>query len=165
MTDHKTCIQACHLCPHDEGEWFLQNDMDRYNCEQSDCFDYCVDDSVNGITLRADLHSFFDACGFGLMPLLIKSPFSEACSCDEWLAGLSPDLNITYTVSNLLATFLQLHYNHKTRPMANVRSEFIYARLAYTILQMVAGLFEPRRIFPLKAGLGQETKIVDITAK
>lgn len=42
------------------------------------------------------------------MPLLIKSPFSEACCWDEWLAGLSLALDITYTVSNLLATFFQL---------------------------------------------------------
>lgn len=42
------------------------------------------------------------------MPLLIKSPFLEACSWDEWLAGLSLALDITYTVSNLLATLSQL---------------------------------------------------------
>lgn len=28
--------------------------------------------------------------------------------------------------------------------MANVRSEIIYARLAYTIMQIVAGVFEPQ---------------------
>lgn len=84
MTGHKTCIQTCHISLRYEAECFLQNEMDRYNCEQSDCFDYFVGDSANGINLRADLNSFFDAGGFGLIiPLLIKNPFSEACSLDE----------------------------------------------------------------------------------
>lgn len=71
--------------------------------------------------------------------------------------GPKPSLNITYTVSNLLATFLQLitTTKHALWPMSDPNS--IYARLAYTIWPILAGFFEPqasKEDIPLKSWFG-----------
>jgi HNH endonuclease len=64
ITGHKTSIQACHLCPRSESDWFLRNRMDWYSIDEVTRPKYAIDDSTNGITLRSDLHTEFGANSF-----------------------------------------------------------------------------------------------------
>lgn len=83
--------------------------------------DYYVDDSANGITLRADLHLHFDAGGFVLMPLLMPPRILVL----RWLTG-EPKSDSGYTLHclNLLATFFQLitTTRHALWPMSDLNS-------------------------------------------
>lgn len=149
MTGYTTSIQACHLCPRTQADLFRQNNMDIYNLEEYNRFEYYLDDSANGIILRADLHLHLEAGSFVLMR---KSDSGYTLHC------LKSSVDI-----------LPMFHNHKIHLMTNVRPEFIYARLAYAILLKVGGFLSrpglPKRIIHLKAGSGTETEFVDITAK
>ena len=149
MTGYTTSVQACHLCPRSQADWFRDNRMQTYNDVEYNRIEHVVDDIANGITLREDLHLYFDLGGFVLMP---KSDSGYTLHC------LQPSNDI-----------LPMFHNHKTHPITNVRAEFLYTRLAYAILPKVAFFLSsprhPKSIIRVKADSSFETEIVDISAK
>lgn len=149
VTGYTTSVQACHLCPHSQADWFRDNGMETYNLGEYNRVEHFVDDSANGITLRSDLQLYFDAGGFVLMP---KSDSGYTLHCLQSSGDILP-----------------MFHNHKTHPMTNVRPEFLYTRLAYAILPNVSAFLSsrgpPKRIIRVKADSESETEIVDISAK
>ncbi|KAI9765493.1 MAG: hypothetical protein M1840_007319 [Geoglossum simile] len=149
LTGRQTSIQACHLCPRAEDNWFWRNSMHQYVLEEVTRADYAIDDFTNGITLRADLHIEFDACGFVFMR---KSEHGYTVHC----LRATPDI-------------LPAHHNRQTRPLTTIRPEFIYTRLAYAIFPRVSSFlscgWSLKKVVRLKADSGVETEIVDVAAK
>lgn len=149
VTGYTTSVQACHLCPHSQADWFRKNKMETYNLAEYNRAEHFLDDTANGITLRADLHLYFDAGGFVLMR---KSDSGYTLHCLQSSGDILP-----------------MFHNHKTQLMTNVRPEFLYTRLAYAILPKVSAFLSspglPKRIIRVKAGSAFETEIVDISAK
>src|SRR5436309_5273435 len=112
--------------------------MTRCNIKNITRSHYALDDTANGITLRADHHIEFDALGFVLI-------WKSECG---------------YTIHRMRATS-DILPACQTRPLTTIRPEFIYARLAYAIFPQ---LYDPlgsggslKRVIHLKAGSGTET--------
>ncbi|KAI9767932.1 MAG: hypothetical protein M1839_004313 [Geoglossum umbratile] len=123
--------------------------MHQYALEEVTRADYAIDDSTNGIALRADLRIEFDDRGFVLMR---KSEYGYTVHC----LRTTPDI-------------LPAQHNRQTRPLTTVRPELIYTRLAYAILPRVSSFLSCgrslKRVIRLKAGSGAATEIVDVAAK
>ncbi|KAI9774445.1 MAG: Adenylosuccinate synthetase [Geoglossum umbratile] len=76
--------------------------MHEYALEEVTCASYAIDDSANGVTLRADLHMEFDVCGFVLMR---KSEYGYTIHC----LRATPDV-------------LPAHHNRQTHPLNTLGS-------------------------------------------
>ncbi len=53
-------LERAHLCPQSALEWFNNQEMDRYNINQSLSGANSVDDLANAVALREDVHTAFD---------------------------------------------------------------------------------------------------------
>ena len=69
--DGMCCVSSCvdsleraYLCPQSERDWFLLNSMQLYNSNNSLSPRYFLNDKVNSISLRVDIHRKIDAGGF-----------------------------------------------------------------------------------------------------
>jgi len=153
MSGYHSAVQACHLVPRAESDWFLRNRMDKYNADEVMRGDYALDDSVNAIALRADLHVEFDGLAFVFAP---KSPVGER--------GRGYAIHCLVPTPDTLPTF----HNHLTLPLMAVAPELLYARFAYAIFPrlsaFLAGGWSSKRVVRVKAGTGKDQEIVDVAA-
>ena len=69
--DGMCCVSSCvdsleraHLCRQSEKDWFQLNSMQLYNYNNPLSYKYWLDDKVNSISLRFDIHRKFDARSF-----------------------------------------------------------------------------------------------------
>jgi hypothetical protein len=150
ITGHETSVQACHLCPRSEADWFWRNDMDRYNLDNIRRSDYALDDVANGLILRSDLHQELDAHGFVLMR---KSECGYVVHC----LTATPDI-------------LPAYHNRQTRSITTAVPQFVYARLAYAILPLLSAFLSrgesTKRVIRLKVGgTSSETETLDISTQ
>src|SRR5271155_1210428 len=60
ITSHHTDIQVAHLCPEHERDWFLRSSMATRNTNLTVDPDNRLNDLINVILLRSDLHVAFD---------------------------------------------------------------------------------------------------------
>ncbi|THW72806.1 hypothetical protein D6D18_10321 [Aureobasidium pullulans] len=110
-------IERTHLCPRSEVEWFLDQDMDRYNNSRSLMGNNVVDDLSNSLALRADIYQSFDAGNFVFVP-----------KQDRWVA------HFIVNTRTLRATY----HNTIVDLDPVVHPCFLLTRLAWAVLPMVA---------------------------
>jgi HNH endonuclease len=60
LSGYEDGIERAHLCPRSAIEWFNNQEMDRYNINQSLSGASSVDDLANAVALREDIHTAFD---------------------------------------------------------------------------------------------------------
>ncbi|TIA35912.1 hypothetical protein D6C78_05798 [Aureobasidium pullulans] len=110
-------IERAHLCPRSEVEWFLDQDMDRYNDSRSLMGNNVIDDLSNSLALRVDIHQSFDARNFVFVP-----------KQDRWVA------HFIANTRTLGATY----HNTIVDLDSAVHPCFLLSRLAWAVLPMVA---------------------------
>lgn len=115
LTNHTYGTETAHLVPRAEDAWFNANAMYRYMGEA----DQGASDSRNSILLRSDVRTLFDQNKLAIVP---KSnswvghvPAGEGLPTEE-LAGL--------------------YHNVRLQPLAGVSVECLFARFAWTVIQL-----------------------------
>ncbi|KAI9865714.1 MAG: hypothetical protein M1813_002172 [Trichoglossum hirsutum] len=153
VSGYSSAVQACHLVPRAESEWFLRNSMDNYNADDVMRGDYALDDSANAVAMRMDLHAEFDALAF---------VFAPKTSAGQGLGGYS--IHCLIPTPDILPTF----HNHLTQPLVGVAPEFLYARFAYAIFPRLSAFLvrgkSAKLVVRVKAdaGEGLSQEIVDV---
>ncbi|KAM3565652.1 hypothetical protein ARSEF4850_001324 [Beauveria asiatica] len=113
----QTMLQMAHVCPKAEEEWHLRNGMSRY-CSRPSAG---LEDPVNVLRLRADLHIAFDK------PCFVFVPKADGVGLQQFvLHVLEP-----------CEEYQHLYHNRKIRQQ-KVRVELLFARFARTIFPLVA---------------------------
>ena len=64
LSGYEDGIERAHLCPRSAIEWFNNQEMDRYNINQSLSGASSVDDLANAVALREDVHTALDKGAF-----------------------------------------------------------------------------------------------------
>lgn len=121
MSQCREKLQAAHIVPRAEGEWFERNTMSIYNSNQTIVG---MDDVANAILLRADLHLAFDEPKFTFVPKDVGNNARLAIH----LVDTSEEL-------------VELYHN---RPLSSssVSIEILYARLAWTIFHRLGSFLQ-----------------------
>lgn len=60
LSGARDSLESAHLCPWAESDWFSEQDMDRYNLNQTLTGLNLTNDAANLISLRADIHGAFN---------------------------------------------------------------------------------------------------------
>lgn len=149
LTAYHDGIVRAHLTPRSEVEWFIQQEMDRYNISRSLVGKALVDDTSNALALRHDVHIFFDAGGFIFTRKL-----------GEWVPHfLIPSYNLGPE-----------YHNTCTDLPASVHPAFLLARIAWAVLPSVQNflLRGERRLVSLRQAVdnpaaSKELQLDDLT--
>lgn len=114
--------QVAHICPRQEVDWYQRNQMSRYhNSHLTNRLDH---DTANAMLLRADLHIDFDKPKFVFVP---KSDPSAADSSTQFVTHLLVESN----------EYEYLYHNRALQGLSQISPEFLFARLAWTALQLL----------------------------
>ncbi|KAH8695718.1 hypothetical protein GQ44DRAFT_719434 [Phaeosphaeriaceae sp. PMI808] len=114
-------LQAAHIVPQVEGEWFERNNMSIYNSNQTIVG---MDDIANAILLRADLHLAYDEPKFTFVPKGVGSSarlFIHLVDTSEELVDL---------------------YHNRPLTLSSLSIEMLYARLAWTIFHRLGSFLQ-----------------------
>ena len=119
ISSHETGVELAHLCPRNEIEWFLRNQMYCWNSVQGLDGDSLTNDSSNVLLLYADLHKPFDQRHFIFFPKCADS----------------------YVIHMLAPTpdFGQLYHKARLAPIPQCNPHFVYTRFAWAILPLLSG--------------------------
>ena len=142
--------------------------MARYNGFNTLDQRYALDDPRNGITLRSDLHSEFDAKRIVIVPKRGYLMDAEEGPTSEPLHGSDHLLVIRYMVQCLdpQINLLDSYHNRCTLGLDGIRPEFLYARLAWAIFPLLAFFFSedcPRYVARIKEGSRNDIEHVELS--
>ncbi|KAK6436399.1 hypothetical protein LTR95_007406 [Oleoguttula sp. CCFEE 5521] len=147
LTDSRESIQAAHLVPKAEGQWFEGNAMQTYWRGNPTAGPDTIDKPVNGITLRQDVHRSWDASRLFFVPK--KSDGASKARLVVHVAAWSSEL-------------LALYHNVELQELRGLAWELLFVRFAYGILPQIRTFLGSGQarwlIVPIVNGL-QETKI------
>ncbi|KAI0075850.1 hypothetical protein K474DRAFT_1772959 [Panus rudis PR-1116 ss-1] len=107
--------QNAHLVPRDQEDWFNANGMDQYSVNMS----AGIQDVANGVTLRSDVHAFFEGNGFVFYP-----PTSDGSEFVPYVCMRVP-------------VYAELLHRRSVVMHTRVAEQFLYARFAYTMISRV----------------------------
>ena len=126
ISNYRDGTQSAHLCPRKEDAWFSQNAMGTYNLKQNLSGPYLLDDVRNVILLRKDLHGILDEGKLVFIP----KPVSGSAREEE---------EANYVVHFLLPTYDigALYHNTSLKPIPGVKTEFLFARFAWTLFPLL----------------------------
>ncbi|KAK1997902.1 hypothetical protein LX36DRAFT_657080 [Colletotrichum falcatum] len=127
LTNQGFGLTTAHIIPREEGEWFMQNGMSRYGVDMRD-----VNDSWNLLRLRADIHRCFDTRLFSIVP---KPEFASVIS-DTSSTTAAPKYVLHVFGANE-GEFSGLYHNTRFQYLDNTSREFLFSRLAWTILILI----------------------------
>ncbi|KAK8149670.1 hypothetical protein G3M48_006098 [Beauveria asiatica] len=113
-----TMLQTAHVCPKAEEEWYLRNGMSRYCSRRS----AGLEDPVNVLRLRADLHIAFDK------PYFVFVPKADGVGSQQFVLH----------VVEPCVEYQHLYHNQKIQQQREVCVELLFARFAWTIFPLVA---------------------------
>ncbi|RDW63353.1 hypothetical protein BP6252_10898 [Coleophoma cylindrospora] len=126
----RDAVQAAHLCPVSEEQWFRKNNMGRYSSESS--ARNSINSPANACLLRADLHYLHDYSYFVFVPKKDSN------------GGRNVVLHLTEPLDEIES----LYQNRKLHPL-QVSPEYLFARFARTIFPSLQDFLlaqVPRRI-------------------
>jgi hypothetical protein len=144
VTNNSWDIEAAHLIPREEGDWFRQNGMSMYGDDSLD-----TEDSANLIRLRGDIHTCFDRRFFTLVP---KPRFAT-----------SPETGYQYVIHVLAeraTEFAAEFHNRAVRYLESTQPEYLFARFAWAVLLGVKPLVlqgSLKRVARFKVWEGSDT--------
>lgn len=117
LTDSSYAKTEAHLVPREEGDWFKYNSMGQYGLDRKD-----TEDSANLANLRGDIHTWLDARGWTIAPKATPDGYRYVA-------------NVLDTVQ--APEFFSWYHNVQLRLSGRQPSEYIFARFAWTIIQLV----------------------------
>lgn len=109
------------ICPKEESDWYIRNQMDRYHCNM---FSSGLDDAANAALLREDLHLAFNNRSLVFIP---------KCDADKG----DGKVHFVTHVFEASEEFEKLYHNHILHKLTDVRPEYLFARLAWTIFPLL----------------------------
>ncbi|KAL5410109.1 hypothetical protein PMIN03_005570 [Paraphaeosphaeria minitans] len=125
ITGHKEEIQVAHIVPQAELDWWLENDMSRYNNGRGNT----LDDTVNAMLLQADLHIAFDKSRFVFVP----KPSSEG-----------GEQRLVFHLLDPSPEYEHYHHNHELHESA-VSPEVLFARFAWTLFPLLGAFLSCKK--------------------
>jgi hypothetical protein len=126
LINHMESTEHAHLVLRNEQAWFDDNAMFQYtNLSRVDIDG--IDDSLNGILLRSDVHTLFDQRRFALVP-------KPSCDVTDRLSLVAHVL-----IPGVSSQLIQLYHNVATQELTGVAMEFLFARFAWTIFPFIKG--------------------------
>ncbi|KAG4427741.1 hypothetical protein IFR05_016779 [Cadophora sp. M221] len=139
ITGHREGVQAAHICPQAEEDWYLRNGMPRYSNGNT----ASVDNPANALLLRADLHIAFDKPKFVFVP----KPSIDAEPRQFAVHLVEPSRE------------LESLYHNRALQGLGVSLELLFARFAWTIFPWLAGFLKGK----IQRCLQLSTRIDDAT--
>jgi hypothetical protein len=120
-------VQVAHVVPQSERDWWLTNDMSRYNTGSA----ASLDDAANALLLRADLHIAFDKPCIAFYP----KPAADADAAADTEMRL---------VAHVLEPSLELEHLYHNRELHStvVGVDMLYARFAWSIFTLLDAFLE-----------------------
>lgn len=168
ISAHGAAIEQAHIVPKACTEWFAHNDMNRYNNPSPLQADH-IDQALNKISLRSDLHNLFDATFLTIIPkpVFVQPPSPPSSSSgNPTTAGVStprvpsqdgPQYALSvHVLSTPMVELIPLYHNLALRypglgPVAGPSQqylgsrEFLFARFAWSIFKLVQGFLDTER--------------------
>jgi hypothetical protein len=133
----------------EEGLWYSRNGMSRYGRDLGD-----IDDSVNLLPLRPDIHKCFDKRWFVIVP---KVPGGGAAPDTE--AGTRSPQYVSHILSTSAAEYWPTYHNTIVQYLENDSRPYLFARFAWAILLFVKPFVtagDPRHVIRLQVSTGPE---------
>jgi hypothetical protein len=129
ITGHREEIQVAYIVPQAELDWWLANDMSRYNNGRGNT----LDDTINAMLLQAGLHIAFDKSRFVFVP----KPSSDGS-----------EQRLVFHLLEPSPEYEHYHHNRELRESA-VSPEVLLARFAWTLFPLLGAFLsckENRRL-------------------
>ncbi|KAG8630656.1 hypothetical protein KVT40_002275 [Elsinoe batatas] len=140
VTGHQTEIQVAHVVPSVKADWFTRNAMGRFCADYDTSGRQGLNDRLNTLRLRSDIHQVWDRSKFALVP---KRDDRGKVRLVSHVLGTLPD-------------FLSDYHNRATIiPQSHCSSAMLFARFA---LQILAGVLP---FFPLTVQRAVKIRSVD----
>lgn len=120
LTGHTNAVDDAHIIPSGEGQWLLNNDMGEYISESpSGDGNSLIDDRVNMVTLRADIHRLWDSKDLTFVPKRVGKSVCMYAHCK------SPDEQL-----------VELYHNRPLLNLAEMSPECFFARFAWSLFPL-----------------------------
>ncbi|KAF4637201.1 hypothetical protein G7Y89_g883 [Cudoniella acicularis] len=120
ITNTDYAIDRAYLVPQKERTWYKDNDMSRYGVGLPD-----IDNRVNILPLRKDIHHCFDNRWFVIVPKIVKVETESATPSIQY---------ITHIISREAARIWPIYHNILVKSLHNSSSAYLFARFAWAIL-------------------------------
>ncbi|KAK5687979.1 hypothetical protein LTR17_026599 [Elasticomyces elasticus] len=130
LTDSKEAVQAAHIIPKAEREWFALNSMPSYCRMDPTAGATVIDRSSNGILLRSDIHKLWDTYRLFFVP---KS------------SGQGSETTLVARVTALSAELVKLYHNIPLQELKGISKECLLARFAYGVLRQLRTFLQSGR--------------------
>ena len=130
LTNSKEAIQAAHIIPKAERQWFAINSMPSYCLLDPTAGASIIDRSTNGILLRSDIHRLWDTYRLFFVPK----------SSDDGTVT-----NLVAHVTAISAELLELYHNVPLQELRGISKEYLLARLAYGVLRQLRTFLQSGR--------------------
>jgi hypothetical protein len=123
ITQYQTGTEVAHLCPENERDWFIANNMQQYKTNLNSA--HLLKDPGNMFLIRSDLHKSFDDRSFVFFP---KGPQGSLV------------LHTLQQVDDLS----QIFHNVQLHPIPHCCPELLFTRFAWSIFPLLTGFFYRR---------------------
>jgi len=130
MTNSKEAIQAAHIIPRAERQWFALNSMPSYCLLDPTAGASIIDRSSNGILLRSDIHRLWDTYRLFFVPK----------SSDD-----GTKTTLVAHVAAISAELLEMYHNVPLQELRGISKEYLLARFAYGILRQLRTFLQSGR--------------------
>jgi HNH endonuclease len=134
-------VQSAHVVPYHAKDWFTNN-IERL-------YEFTTDNSKNIISLRSDIHWFFDQ--------------------KAWCVVLKEGRLVCQTFrrydKELSADFIQMHHNVELEPIYNKSKECLFARIAWTVLPLMEHFCVVRRLSGTTTFIIKDGKSIEVNGK
>ncbi|KAF4624778.1 hypothetical protein G7Y89_g13391 [Cudoniella acicularis] len=120
ITKTNFAIDGAYLIPQRERTWYEDNEMSRYGVGLSD-----IDNTVNILPLRKDIHYCFDNRWFVIVPEITKIETRSATPSIQY---------ITHIISRDAAGIWPIYHNTLVESLHNSSCAYLFARFAWAIL-------------------------------
>jgi hypothetical protein len=134
LSGYEDGIERAHLCPRSAIEWFNNQEMDRYNINQSLSGASSVDDLANAVALREDVHTSLDKGTFiftrkrkSWVPHFLIPTRNLGPSYHNSVVDMPPVVNEAFILTNVAQAIFSRLPNFLTRGekrLVKVRSDY-----------------------------------------
>ncbi|KAK3360897.1 hypothetical protein B0T24DRAFT_692953 [Lasiosphaeria ovina] len=133
ITNGRHSVEQAHLVPQEEYRWYQDNDMQQYGASGlNHVDDRAVDDRANLIPLRRDVHCFFNAQWFAIVPKIVttnSSPQPSLQYVTHIITNAAADI-----ISNNAGELWHTYQNTVVESLSHVHHAYLFARFAWAIL-------------------------------
>ena len=128
ITNFSYAVDKAHLIPREEFEWYDQNDMYRYGAS--------IDDSLNMVHLRYDLHRCFDNRWFAIIPKFAGTVAQSAENTTHILAPEAAEYT-THILAREAAELWPTYHDTIVDYLPSSCHPYLFARFAWAVIMRV----------------------------